>query len=129
MAHAEPAAAATLHIEVCVGEAPRQVRLVPLDVPVGTTVRDAITASGVMDQVPGLTLQAIAEGVWSVGVWGRKERPGHVLRDRDRIELVRGLQVDPKEARRVRYRAQGEKLPKGFHRPKARCGPTEPGQG
>lgn len=52
-------------------------------------------------------------------MWGRKERPGHLLRDQDRIELVRQLKVDPKEARRVRYRAQGEKLPKGFQRPKS----------
>jgi putative ubiquitin-RnfH superfamily antitoxin RatB of RatAB toxin-antitoxin module len=37
----------------------------------------------------------------------------HVLRDRDRIELYRGLKVDPKEARRLRYRAAGEKVYKG----------------
>jgi putative ubiquitin-RnfH superfamily antitoxin RatB of RatAB toxin-antitoxin module len=55
-----------------------------------------------------------------VGVWGRKERAGHVLRDLDRIELVRPLNVDPKEARRVRYRAHGEKLPRGIQRSKPR---------
>ena len=42
-----------------------------------------------------------------VGVWGRKAPPGQVLRDRDRIEIYRPLQVDPKVARRERFRKQG----------------------
>lgn len=105
-----------IHVEVAVGVAPREVRLVRLSLPDGSTVRDALRASGLFDQVAGLNEDALAAGVWSVGVWGRKERPGHVLRERDRVEVVRGLNVDPKEARRVRYRAQGEKLPKGIHR-------------
>lgn len=103
------------------GVSPREVRLVSLNLPQGSTVRDALLASGIMGPSqlqPPLTEDTLAAGVWTVGVWGRKERPGHVLRERDRIEVVRGLNVDPKEARRVRYRAQGEKLPKGFQRPK-----------
>lgn len=115
-----PAVDAGLDIEVAVSTAPRVVQRVLLRLPVGATVRQALEASGLLEQVADLSLDAIAAGRWSVGVWGRKERPGHVLRDRDRIEVVRPLQVDPKEARRVRYRAHGEKLPKGIHRsPKA----------
>ncbi len=110
------AAPACIHVEVAVGSAPREVRLVRLSLPSGSTVRDALRASGLMAEVAGLTEDALAAGEWSVGVWGRKERPGHMLRERDRVEVVRGLNVDPKEARRVRYRAQGEKLPKGIHR-------------
>lgn len=105
-----------IHVEVALGVAPREVRIVRLSLPAGSTVRDALRASGLFAQVAGFTEDSLAAGQWSVGVWGRKERPGHVLRDRDRIEVVRGLNVDPKEARRVRYRAQGEKLPKGIHR-------------
>lgn len=113
-------APADIHVEVAVGLAPREVRLVRLSLPAGSTVRDALRASGFLGELPGLTEDALAAGEWSVGIWGRKERPGHVLRERDRIEVVRGLNVDPKEARRMRYRAQGEKLPKGIHRsPKA----------
>lgn len=114
-----------IHVEVAVGVGPREVRLVRLSVPDGCTVRDALRASGLFAQVAGLSEDALAAGEWSIGVWGRRERPGHVLRDRDRVEVVRGLNVDPKEARRVRYRAQGEKLPKGIHRspkPKAAGG-------
>ena len=41
-----------------------------------------------------------------VGVWGRLRATTDALRDRDRVELYRPLTVDPKEARRQRYRAQ-----------------------
>lgn len=127
MARADVAPAADIHVEVALGAAPREVRLVRLTLPVGSTVRDALRASGLFDQVAGLNEDALAAGEWSVGVWGRKERPGHVLRERDRVEVVRGLNVDPKEARRMRYRAQGEKLPKGIHRsPKPRPPEIEP---
>ncbi|MBH1988243.1 MAG: RnfH family protein [Burkholderiales bacterium] len=108
-----------IQVELAVGLAPREVRLIRLSLPAGSTVRDALVCSGLLQSVPGLDEAALAAGRWSVGVWGRRERPGHVLRHRDRIELVRGLNVDPKEARRIRYRAQGEKLPKGIQRPKA----------
>lgn len=119
MAPAEPMPVAgqpEIQVEVAVGVAPREVRIVRLSLPAGSTVRDALRASGLFAQVAGFTEDSLAAGQWSVGVWGRKERPGHVLRERDRIEVVRGLNVDPKEARRVRYRAQGEKLPKSIHR-------------
>jgi hypothetical protein len=39
-----------------------------------------------------------------IGVWGRKQPLDAALRDRDRVELYRPLQVDPKEARRLRYK-------------------------
>lgn len=108
-----------LHIELAVGLAPREVRRVQLHLPAGSTVRDALFAADVWSWDESLSLNAIESGEWMLGVWGRKERAGHLLRDQDRIELVRQLKVDPKEARRVRYRAQGEKLPKGFQRPKS----------
>lgn len=115
-----PLAAAPLAIEVVVGLAPRLTRQVMLSLPAGSTVKQALDAAQVWGMAGNLSPDAIEAGTWSVGVWGRKERLSQVLRDRDRIELVRPLIVDPKEARRVRYRKHGEKLPKGIHRPKAR---------
>jgi uncharacterized protein len=42
------------------------------------------------------------------GIWGRKLPLHTLLRERDRVELYRALRVDPKEARRLRYkRAKG----------------------
>ena len=107
-------------IEVVVGLAPRQIQRVQLTLPSGSTVRHALDAAGVWAMAETISLHAIESGAWTVGVWGRKERLGHVLRDQDRIELVRPLNVDPKEARRVRYRAHGEKLPRGITRSKGR---------
>lgn len=109
-----------LSVEVAVSVAPRQVARALLKMAVGATVRDALLACGLMAQVPGLSPEALNEGRWAIAVWGRKERLDHVLRDRDRIELVRPLLVDPKEARRVRYRAHLAKWPKGSQRIKPR---------
>lgn len=121
---AEPAL--DIHVEVAVGVASREVSLVRLSLPAGSTVRDALRVSGLFGQVAGFSEDALAAGEWSVGIWGRKERPGHVLRERDRVEVVRGLNVDPKEARRMRYRTQGEKLPRGIRRsPKPQSPETE----
>jgi uncharacterized protein len=39
-------------------------------------------------------------------VWGRVTPLDHVLRDGDRVEIYRPLTVDPKEARRLRYKRQ-----------------------
>jgi uncharacterized protein len=108
---------AEIHIEVMVGLAPRRVWQRALAVPVGCTLAQALERAGVwaLDGAPDDGAQAWAQG-WTVGVWGRKEPAGHVLREGDRVELVRPLVVDPKEARRVRYRSQGEKLPRGIQR-------------
>jgi hypothetical protein len=53
-----------------------------------------------------------------VGVWGRLRPLDACLRERDRIEVYRPLTVDPKEARRLRYRNRGERIV-SRHRPLA----------
>lgn len=53
-----------------------------------------------------------------IGIWGRVKPLETPLRDRDRIEVYRPLTVDPKEARRQRYRASGERIV-SRHRPLA----------
>jgi putative ubiquitin-RnfH superfamily antitoxin RatB of RatAB toxin-antitoxin module len=117
MALADAADGATLiHIEVLVGVAAREIRRFELNVPVGSTVRQALDSSGCMGIAPGLDRDGLAHGLWTVAVWGRKEGPTHVLKDRDRIELIRGLQVDPKEARRLRYRATDKKAARAVKR-------------
>ena len=58
----------------------------------------------------------IDPSVMSLGIWGRACVPGTVLREGDRLEIYRPLKVDPKEARRQRYRQQ----PKPERAPKRR---------
>jgi len=91
---------APLRIDVAYSPAPRQVQCVALQLPAGSTVADALRASGLLEQ-HGLLPDALR-----CGVWGRVQPPEHVLRDGDRVEAYRPLSVDPKEARRLRYKGQ-----------------------
>ena len=47
--------------------------------------------------------------ITAFGVWGRRVAAGHVLQSGDRLELYRALLVDPKVARRQRFKRQGTK--------------------
>jgi uncharacterized protein len=76
---------------------------VVLVLPEGATVADALRASGLLQRHPGLDTNA------PLGVWGALVAPGALLRERDRVEVYRPLQVDPKEARRLRQRNQSAK--------------------
>lgn len=103
MARAEdPAAAVAVEVAQAVG--PRAVRCVQLRLPAGARVADACAAAARAWGVPPAELEA---GL--LAVWGRKADRGQAVRDGDRVEILRSLQVDPKEARRQRYRAQGER--------------------
>jgi putative ubiquitin-RnfH superfamily antitoxin RatB of RatAB toxin-antitoxin module len=99
MASAE---AGVLSIELVFAESPQRLHRLALTVPAGATVADALRASGWRDLLGAGVLDGL-----KLGVWGRLCDPQAVLRDRDRIELYRPLQVDPKEARRQRYRRDG----------------------
>lgn len=63
-----------------------------------TTVAGALQASGVL-QRHGLDAASVR-----VGVWNHVRELDFLLRDGDRVELYRPLTVDPKEARRLRYK-------------------------
>ncbi|WP_157266690.1 RnfH family protein [Azohydromonas aeria] len=91
-----------MRIEVVFSAAPRQVEVVPLELPDGATLRDAVEASGLLSRHPHFGPQSL-----SLSVWGRPQPAEHPLREGDRVELCRGLLVDPKEARRLRYKGQG----------------------
>jgi putative ubiquitin-RnfH superfamily antitoxin RatB of RatAB toxin-antitoxin module len=87
---------ALLRVEVLWGPAPHDTRRVALTLPAGSTAGQALAASGLLVEFPELA-QA------PMGVWGRACTAETVLRDLDRVELYRGLTVDPKEARRLRH--------------------------
>lgn len=97
-------AAAAPMIDVSVVYAPaarvcfeRQLRL-----PATTTLAQAIAVSGLWQAYPELQASRPA-----LGVWGHPAEPAQLLRDMDRIEIYRELTVDPKVARRERFRKQG----------------------
>jgi uncharacterized protein len=76
--------------------APRQVEILTFTLPAGNTVLHALQRCGWWAH------EQEAE-TFSVGVWGKLQSLDHVLRDKDRVEIYRGLRVDPKQARRERY--------------------------
>jgi uncharacterized protein len=102
MGSVEPAA--RLRVSVVFSPRAGEIDERQLLVEAGATVGDALRASELQSRHPELDLAAA-----SIGVWGTPCRREDVLRDRDRVEIYRGLQVDPKEARRRRQRAQGTK--------------------
>ena len=97
-------AAASLRVTVAYGPGPRQVDLWDLTLPAGATVADALAGSGLFDAHPALRGQPLA-----LAVWGRNATLSQVVRERDRVEVLRPLLVDPKVARRERFVKQGSR--------------------
>jgi putative ubiquitin-RnfH superfamily antitoxin RatB of RatAB toxin-antitoxin module len=90
-----------LQVTVAWSAGPRQVQERVLSLQVGSTVLQALQASGALHGA-GMDPQVLA-----IGVWGRRARLGQLLRDKDRVEIYRPLLVDPKVARRERFQKQG----------------------
>jgi uncharacterized protein len=86
-----------LHIDVCYGLPDGASFLKRIDLCAGATVRDAIDASGVLKVHPEIDLST-----HKVGVFGRAKPLDAALADFDRVEIYRGLLVDPKMARQRR---------------------------
>lgn len=88
-------------IGVSVAYSPRagEVDEVALQLAPGATLIDAVRASGLLARHPEIDL-----AVQRIGIWGRAKPHETPLRDRDRVEIYRPLVVDPKEARRLRFR-------------------------
>jgi putative ubiquitin-RnfH superfamily antitoxin RatB of RatAB toxin-antitoxin module len=90
------AESALLHIEV-VYALPERQEVVSLRLPPGSTVRQAVEASGLLARYPQIDLTRNRLGIYS-----RLITPETPLRDRDRVEIYRPLLADPKEVRRQR---------------------------
>lgn len=98
-----------ISIEVTYCPATHRIDRTALQVPATATVRDALQASGVL-QRHGLALSSLM-----LGIWGRACAADQALRERDRIEVYRPLLVDPKEARRQRYKGSRAKRAASGH--------------
>ena len=93
-----------LKITLVYSPAPRQVREWALALAGGATVAQALGACGIFEDFPDLQTSR-----FMVGIWGRKTGLDQLLKNRDRIEIYRALRVDPKVARRERFKNQGAK--------------------
>jgi putative ubiquitin-RnfH superfamily antitoxin RatB of RatAB toxin-antitoxin module len=82
-------------------------KLLKQQLPAGTTVAEAIQASGMLERYP-----EINPAVNKFGIFGKLAKADTVLRDKDRIEIYRPLIADPKEVRRQRAE-EGKVMKKG----------------
>lgn len=85
-----------MQVEIVFALPERQV-LLTVTVSDGATVADVISASGIARQFPNHDLTA-----YQVGVWGQPVDRDRLVGDGDRIEVLRPLEMDPREARRLK---------------------------
>lgn len=83
-----------MRVEVIYALPHRQERVL-LDLAPGSTVLDAVRASGLLQRLPQIE-------AGQLGVWGRVVTAETRLRERDRVEIYRRLIADPKDVRRAR---------------------------
>ncbi len=74
-----------------------------LQMPSGSTIEQAILASGVLSSYPEIDLTSNA-----VGVFSQKKQLDDVLCAGDRVEIYRSLIADPKQVRRTKANVQKE---------------------
>lgn len=86
---------------------PQKQELVRLQMPPGSTVLQAVEASGLQLKYPDIDLSKN-----KVGIFGKLTKLDTLLRDRDRVEIYRPLIADPKEVRKKRA-DEGKTMKKG----------------
>lgn len=84
-------------VVVAYAQSAKQQFLRQMEVPPGSTVRQVIAASGVMDAFPEIDLT-----VNKVGILSQIVTLDTLVQAGDRLEIYRPLIFDPKEARRQR---------------------------
>ncbi len=93
---------------MCWSLQPRQVHEHRLSVPAGSSVQ-SVTAQLMATAGAGLSAGELAKLPFlQPGIWGRKVAWTQVIGAGDRIEFYRELRVDPKVARRQRFKRQGK---------------------
>ena len=94
-----------VRIELAYADPVREI-LMGLEVRSGATVLECVENSGLFRLVPDLL-----DGEVGFAVFGRRVEPTDSVSTGDRIEVLRPLELDPKEARRLRARRAGGRRP------------------
>lgn len=79
-----------MHVAVAYAE-PHQQTWLTIEVPDGCTVRNAITASGILEKFPHIDLER-----QKVGIFGKVTTLDGPLNEGDRIEIYRPIMCDPR---------------------------------
>ena len=96
----------TIRVEVAYARPDQQI-IIPVELPAGATLEQAIIQSRILEQFPELDLKTA-----KVGVFGKLGKPAAILRHGDRVEIYRPLIADPKAVRQQRA-AEGKRMGKG----------------
>ena len=88
-----------LHVEVVYAER-GAARIVALEVPPGSSVRNAVERSRIADELPGFDLAAV-----EFGGFGIRRDAGWLVKDGDRVEIYRPLTADARKLRQERAAA------------------------
>ena len=92
-----------ISVEVAFATPDRQV-VIPLNVPVGSTLRDALRLSCIETMFPEFDFNRL-----KLGVFGKVCADDHLLSEHDRVEVYRPLILTPQEARRQRAKGGAAK--------------------
>lgn len=95
-----------ISVDVCYALASKQ-EVVTVSLPAGSTLGDALEASGLLVKYPEIDVKKN-----KFGIWNKLAKVDAALRQRDRIEIYRPLIADPKEVRKQRA-AEGKVMKKG----------------
>jgi putative ubiquitin-RnfH superfamily antitoxin RatB of RatAB toxin-antitoxin module len=76
--------------------------IITLQVDMGTTIRQAIEQSGILQQVAEIDLNSN-----KVGIFGQIKSLDSIVADLDRIEIYRNLSLNPNQIRQQRMVAEG----------------------
>ncbi|GAB2181491.1 RnfH family protein [Denitratisoma sp. agr-D3] len=98
--------AENINVEVIYALSGRQ-ELVKVKLPEGSTLQQAVEASGLLAKYPEIDL---AKGKF--GIFAKLSKLDTPVRDKDRVEIYRPLIADPKEVRKQRA-AEGKVMKKG----------------
>ena len=83
---------------------PDKQKIITLQVAAGTTARQAVRASNIVETFPEINVDGATLGIFShpLGSKGMPPAEEYVLQPMDRVEIYRALIVDPKEVRKQR---------------------------
>lgn len=85
-----------MQVEVVFALAEKQ-ELSVVEVSDGSTVFEVIEKSRLSRQFPDVSFSEL-----QAGVWGKPVDRDHIVREGDRVELYRPLDMDPRDARRLK---------------------------
>jgi putative ubiquitin-RnfH superfamily antitoxin RatB of RatAB toxin-antitoxin module len=93
----------TMSVEVAYAK-PQEQLIISVELVAGSTCRQAIEQSGILEHFPEIDLEQL-----KVGIFGKLKPLDHVLQAGDRVEIYRPLIADPKEVRKKRAAAKTAK--------------------